>query len=153
MSRKKRIRRKLGDVIAVPLRDGLFGYGRVLREPLIAFYNLQSSEPLPLEKIVLAPVAFVLFVMNSAIIDGDWSVLGNIPLSADLLQEPLFFKKDSITGALSTYRDSTGEETPATREQCKGLECAAVWEPNHIADRLSDYFSGRRNAWVDDLQA
>jgi Immunity protein 26 len=152
MSKKKKIRRGQGDIVAIPLSHGAYGYGRVLREPLIAFYDLRSREILPLEDVLRFPVAFTLPVMNYPITDGSWPVVGNAPLTPNLLDEPLFFKKDPITGALTIYRDSSGEEISATKEQCAELECAAVWEPYHIIDRLQDHFSRRPNKWVDDLR-
>ena len=153
MRNEKKIRRKIGDVIVIRLGDGSYCYGRVLREPMIAVYNLRNNEPLAMEVILAAPVAFVLFVMNSAVTAGIWPVIGNVPLTPDLLHEPVFFKKDSLSGKFSIYRDSTGEETPATREECRNIECATVWEPQHVVDRLQDYFAGRPNKFVESLRA
>ena len=45
-----------------------------------------------------------------------------------------------------------GEVRPATREQCLGLERAAVWEPENIESRLADHYAGRPNAWADSLR-
>ncbi len=145
-------RRIQGSVIAIPLPDGSFGYGRLLREPLIAFYDLRSEQILPLEAVLSAPIAFTLFVMNHPITKGHWPVIGKAPLSPELLDDPLFFKKDPISGSLAIYRDSSGEETPATKEQCANLECAAVWEMSHILDRLQDHFAGRPNKWLENLR-
>lgn len=41
-----------------------------------------------------------------------------------------------------------GKETPATKTEAKGLERAAVWDPEHIQDRLRDHYMGRLNKWV-----
>lgn len=152
MSSKRRRRRLLGDVIAIALGDGTSSYGRVLQEPLIAFYDLRSEEILPFEGVLSSPIAFVLFVMNYPITHGIWPVLGSAPLAGSLLDEPLFFERDSISGALTIYRNSTGEDIPATREQCKNLECAAVWDPSHMVSRLQDHFAGRPNKWVESLR-
>jgi hypothetical protein len=153
MAKRKRIRRKVGDVVSVPLRDGKLGYGRVLHDPLIAFYRLRSSKILPVREVVTKDILFIIFVMNYAITDGIWPVAGHVPLRPELQVEPLFFKKDPISGKLTIYRDRTGEEFPATREQCRDLECAAVWEPEHVVDRLEDHFAGRPNHWVESLRA
>lgn len=147
----KKTRRRIGDVVAIALKDGSFAFGRVLMEPLMAFYALRAERIPTLTDIVSSNIAFKVCVMNYAITHGDWPVLGNIPLEKSLTAEPLFFKRDSITGALSIYRDSTGEEVPATAEECAGLECAAVWEPEHVLDRLEDFFAGRPNKWVKSL--
>ena len=45
-----------------------------------------------------------------------------------------------------------GNVRAATRAECEGLEREAVWDPEHIEDRLSDYFSGKPNKWVDSLK-
>ena len=137
---KKKIQRHPGNLVAIPLGDNTYGYGIVLNEPLIAFVNMKSDGICSIEKVSAAPIAFTILVMNYAITDGLWPVIGSVSIPKELLEEPLFFKKDRITGKLVVYRDSTAEETPATLEECSKLECAAVWEPSHVVDRLRDHF-------------
>ncbi len=148
-ARRKRVRRTVGSVVAIALGDGTYAFGRVLREPLIAFYDWKNPETDDIEAIVSKPIAFTLWVMNHAVTRGTWPVIGQVPLTPDLLTEPLFFKKDPITKKLAIYRSSTGKEIPATRDECAKLECAAVWDPEHVVDRLRDHFSGRPNKWVE----
>lgn len=152
MSQTRKARRKVGDVVVVPLGDGTYGFGRVLREPLMAFYALRTTAIPAVQDILLSPVAFIVGVMNYAVTQGIWQIIGNSPLDEKLSEEPLFFKKDLVSGVLSIYRDSTGEEMPATPEQCENLECAAVWEPNHVIDRLKDHFAGQQNKWVESMR-
>ena len=152
MSSKKKVRRRVGDVVAIPLGDGSYGFGRVLRTPLVAFYDLRKSNISELQDVLCAPVAFIVAVMKYALNDGDWPVIGYAPLEEALMKEPLFFKKDGISGSLSIYRDSSGVFTPASREQCEGLECAAVWDRCHLVDRLIDHFAGRPNKWVESMR-
>jgi len=90
--------------------------------------------------------------MNRAVTAGIWPVVGNIPLEDALLVDRLFSKQDDISGRLTTYRSGTGEETPATLKECEGLEAAAVWDAEHIVDRLNDHFAGRANKWVESLR-
>ena len=90
--------------------------------------------------------------MDYVVKRGIWQVIGHVPLTEDLKEEPWFFKKDDISGVLTFYRNSTGEEIPATRRDCESLECAAVWEVEHVVERLQDHFAGRRNAWVDSMR-
>lgn len=150
MAKSKKVRRRLGDVVAIPLDDASYGFGRVLAEPLIAFYDLRSGEIPSLDTIVAAPIAFRVCVMNSAVTGGTWPVLGNAPLSEELLVAPKFRKRDPISGKITIYCEGT--ETPATKEQCAGLECAAVWSLSHIVDRLRAHFAGVPNKWVRSLE-
>jgi hypothetical protein len=147
---KRRSKRKPGDVLRIPLGDDEFGFGRVLPGVLVAFYDAKSPPDLPIEEIVGQAILFKVWVMDYAIKRGVWPVIGHVPLTEDLLVEPWFFKKDSITGALTRYR--AGEEIPAKRRECQKLECAAVWDPEHVADRLRDHFAGRPNVWVVSLR-
>lgn len=153
MAQRIKVKRRVGDVVMIPLPEEGYAYGRVLEEPLMAFYDLKSSTKLSVEEIIEVPVAFKIDVMNHAITEGTWPIIGKASLTDDLKEEPLFFKKDPITKQLSIYQDSTGIETPATAAQCKGLECAAVWEPEHVVDRLVDHFAGRPNRWVESMRA
>lgn len=149
MKRKKRSNR--GDILAVNLGDGYFSFAHVLKPPLIAFYDYRSDRVLPVDDIVKLPVAFSVWVMSYALDKDFWPAIGHA--SVDHIDEaPLFFKQDSMDGSLVVTSDG-GSELPATYEQCSRLECAAVWDPNHIVDRLNDHFVGRANRWVESLRA
>ena len=147
-NKKRAIRRKVGDVLRIPLGNEEYGFGRVLPSVLYAFYDAKSHHVLSIDEIIGRPVLFKVCVMDYAVKKGVWEVIGNAPLTEDLLTEPWFFKKDPISGVLTLYRDSTSEEILAKRSDCEKLECAAVWDPEHVADRLRDHFAGRPNKWV-----
>ena len=152
MSGRNKIRRRIGDVLAIPLGDGTYSYGRVIREPLIAFYDLRSEEVPPLKTVLSAPLAFILFVMSYAVEDGDWQVIGNRPLEDHLLGEPLFFKKDPLAGSLAVYRDSTGEEHPATRKSACIWSARPSGSPNTWWIDSVIITLGARNKWVESLR-
>jgi len=82
----KRPRRREGDLVAIDLGDGTLAFGRVLKEPLLAFYDLRvRNEEIPaLSEILTRPVLWRIWVMNHAITRGRWKVLGHVPL-----EEPL----------------------------------------------------------------
>lgn len=145
---KKRQRWRPGSIVKIPLNDSEWGFGRVLESPLMAFYDLKSSEVPSLEVIISQPIAFRIWVMKYAVTQGDFSVIGYLPLSEDLLERPLFFIQDTLNGKLSVTYDG-GDRWPATYNAVKDLECAAVWEPEHVIDRLNDHFAGRASKWVE----
>jgi hypothetical protein len=148
----KRQRRKEGDIVAIDLGDGTLAFARVLREPLLAFYDLRvrNQETPSIQEIVKRPVLWRIWVMNYAITGGRWKVMGNSPLEEALKREPTFFKQDPISGDVTLYRAET--EYPASIEECEHLERAAVWDPEHVEDRLRDHFDGRPNKWVESLR-
>lgn len=147
---KGRARRNVGDVLEIDLGDGTFSFGRVLPEPIVAFYDSRSDTTPEIEEILSAKVLFKIWVMSHAITSGRWKIIGSLPLEENLKVDPSFFKQDPIDGSLSVYR--LDEETPATRQECEGLERAAVWIPEHVEDRLRDFYAGVPNRWVESLK-
>ena len=142
--------RKVGDVFSVPLTDGRYAFGRVLEDPLMAFYDFKADEQVAAEQIISYPVAFRVWVTRDAITSGRWEVLGNFPLEPHMLEEVWFSKQDIISKQLSLYKGGHDwEEIPATFDQCKDLELAQVWGSSHLEDRLNDHFAGRKNIWVE----
>jgi len=141
---------EVGAILEIPLPTGGKGYARVLKKPLLAFYAVKSEGKLTPDEVVRQPLAFKVWVMNSALMSGAWTVIGQAPLQAELLDEPWFFKQDAISKALTLCRD--GVERPATKDECKGLERAAVWSACHVESRLEDHLMGRPNRWVESLK-
>lgn len=156
MNGGKRVRRTVGQMVEIDLGLGLKAYGRVLEKPLFAFYDraVHEGDHPSLADVCGWPVAFKIWVMNYAVTRGRWRVIEALPLSPDMLVKPDFFKQDMITGRLSIHDDGAPPryERPATLAQCEGLERAAVWEPEHVEDRLRDHFAGRPNRDLDSMK-
>ena len=149
--RQKKQKWNPGDILEIPLGDGMRAFARVLKSPLMAFYDLKADKNPPIDFIISKPIAFKVWVMNSVVTAGEWQIIGHAPLAPELEMAPSFFKRDSISGKLSIYTESGGKslEKDATLEECEKLECAAVWSSCHIADRLNDHFVERPNKWVE----
>lgn len=141
----KRILRKTGDILKIDLGNGFHNYACVSTDPCLIFYEGRFSSDLSIGEIANLQILYKLFVSNFAIKDGIWPIIGKISLTKEQLTVPYMYKKDRVSGALSIYHSdfaATNYEIPATLEDCKNLECAAVWDPNNIVDRLNDYYLG-----------
>lgn len=151
----KRIRRRVGDLLKIWFGDGTCSYAQIADEPLFVFFDGAFAEEVSLDDVVALPVLFRLWVYNYAVQKGIWPVIGNRPLAPGNAAEPYFYKQDAVTGALALYHSSfadTGWERPASATECVGLECAAVWDPEHVEERLRDHYSGQPNRWVESLR-
>lgn len=159
MPSRKRLRP--GAVVSIDLGDGEgVAFGRVLRPPLIEFFDDRAADAADVDISVIAegPVAFRVWVMDRAVRSARWPVIGDVPLSPD--EESAvhwFFRQDVISHHLFRYRSEPDDpagcvEVPASFEECIELECAAVWSPEHIEDRLRDHFAGRPNRCAADLR-
>lgn len=151
----KRVRRRVSDILKINLGGGMHSYGQVADEPLIVFFDGAFTDPLLPEQAIRLPVLFRIWVHNDAVKKGVWEVVGNLPLAPENAIEPCFYKQDVITGVLSLYHSTfadTGWERPASATECEGLECAAVWDAEHVEDRLRDHYSGQPNKWLENLR-
>ncbi len=92
-------------------------------------------------------------VYEYAITKNRWKIIGHQNLKTNMQQIPLTFIQDQLDQAkFEIYDPNTGEIKPATKAECIGLECAAVWEPEHVEDRIIDYFENRPNKWFESLK-
>lgn len=142
----------IGALLQIDLKNGQYAFGRVVNKEETLFYDFftDNISNLNLAEIYSAKELFRVSVMKYAITSGQWTVIDNKPIEADLALPNKYFMQDMITKEFSVYHQ--GHIIPATYEDIKGLECAAVWEPEHVEDRLRDYFAGVPNVWVEDLK-
>jgi hypothetical protein len=139
---------KPNTIIQRQLDDGFWYYGRLIEFPWAAFYRFRSkSSENAIDEVVQSEVLFIIAAHKSLL--EYWKPVAKA--------EP--DKRVHIPDAQAVWDspdecqiiDAKGEMRPATPEECRGLEPAAVWEPEHIADRLQDAFAGRPNQWLEDL--
>ncbi len=135
-----------GTFLRIPLRDGTFGYGRVLRDAdMVALYEHRTTAPsADLESIAACPVLFSVSVRQKGL--TRWTLIGQRELDARLSKPIVQFMQDVADPKRCTIFDSSGARRAATPEECVGLERAAVWDAAHVAERLLDAFEGRVNA-------
>lgn len=137
----------------IELEDGRFGFAKRLNFPEVAFLDLRLSDPVPdLALIAAAPTAFRIWVEKWALTGRmAWPRLGALPLAPDEEIKNAYHMRDRLKPG--TYRlCQNGKITSATYEDCKDLECAAVWSGNHAEDRLNAHFAGRSCIWTESLR-
>jgi hypothetical protein len=147
----KRQRRRAGDVVRIDLGAGFHTYARVLLDASFAFYDCRRVGEASLPEILASQILFRIAVMNHAVKTGRWPVIGHEPLKGEMLTLPPKFIQDPIDETtFSIYQN--GVIPAATREQCRGLERASVWEPEHVEDRLRAHYAGNVNHIVELLK-
>ena len=139
-----------GNIVEISLPGGGLTYGMVVDSPRVAFFDRKFDSRPSIDEITKAPIAFQIWVMKYAIGKRHWSVIGDSEVPAGIMSADRFFKRDSISGKFSIY-EGAGIETPATYDEDVDLECAAVWDPEHVESRLDDHYAGVENLWVKSL--
>jgi hypothetical protein len=151
MTKVKRQKRKVGDVLCINLEDGSHAYARVLDEATFAVYDLRTMREPSVEEIIACPILFRVAVMDWAVTKRRWVIIGQEPLDGTLVHLPPKFIQDTINKSqFSIYEN--GSIRPASRAECIGLECAAIWDPSHVEDRILDHYAGRPNKWLESLK-
>lgn len=148
----KRQRWTRGAVVAVPLGDGSLTYAQMLDAPEYAFFDSRTSEELPAVEVVTRPVLFRLWVMGSAHSTGRWPKVGVAPVPV-ALQEPVRRYNQDPLRPQDIRLTFDGCDGPlGSLADCDGLECAAVWDAEHVEDRLRSHYSGVPCQWTLSLR-
>ena len=125
------MRRIIGNVGCFQLPDGRYGFGRIFNDVSVAFYKHigVSETDLPKEE----KYAFIVSVYNSGVTRMKF-VEKRPYISIEEVTAPPTKIHDPITGKYSQYIN--GEIFLSSFEECKDLETCAVWELDHVIDRL-----------------
>lgn len=152
MKKSTKQQRTIGAIVKIPLEKEFYGYARILKGTSFAFYDIRSKNELTdLEKIVSCSILFIVSVSAYAVTDGRWIKIGKLPLdnSFDIL--PPRYIQDLLSPENYKIIYSDGTVKQAKKEECNRLERFAVWQPQHVEERLNDYFAGRKNRYLNQM--
>lgn len=147
----KRQRRTLGAIYEVPLEGGkYYAYAQELLMNQSAFFDCYFTERITdLNVLQNCKIAFIIGVYNDIITKGIWPKVGKMPIRDELQMPPNKYVHDILKpGTFLLYNTMTGEMTPSTKEEVRGLEAAAAWDVNHVEDRLMAHFFGGECIWM-----
>lgn len=144
-----------GSILEIKIENRYYVYAQILTKGLgYAFFDFKSTQRL-MDFTVLkdAKILFILMVYSDVITQGRWLKVGKLPIRESLVVQPMKFIQDSLSPEkFELYNPNNGEIIPATKQEVLGLECAAVWEAEHVESRISDYYEARPNIWVEKLR-
>ena len=151
-SKPMRQRWVTGAVVKVALGEGVCGFGQLLKFPEYAFFDLRALDDVQATDVVSRPVLFRIWVMKSAHSTGRWPKIGVAKVSDALSRTVYRFNQDPIDPTkIRLTKDGTDGPLVSVAE-CHGLERAAVWDAQHVEDRLRDQFAGRPNKWAESMK-
>lgn len=148
-NKTKRQRIIVGSIIEIQINKEYYVYAQILSNGGYAFFDYRNDIPLSdLTRLLDKPILFIVCVYDYIIKNNIWHVIGELPIRDELKTQPLMYIHDANTDAYSLYDNNTGKITPCTKEEAYGLERAAVWEENHIEDRIRDYYNNMPCVWL-----
>ena len=138
----RRARWRPGAVIAARLRDGRVYSARLLEYPWVAFYDGHDEQlPKDLQDVVDRPVLRTLAVNDNLLREG-WTMIGVVPLDGSLHPPARRFVQALDDPDKLRVIEADDTIRPATFDEVRGLERAAVWAPEHIEDMLVAHTRG-----------
>lgn len=152
MVSEKKQKRREGQILLIKLPDERYAFGLNLRQSTAFFDYIREDDSVDNVDFESLKVAFVIWVEDRAVTSGRWEVIGAMDVPPPLKDPIIYFKQDPISGKLTLYNEATCEEFETTKEECENYECAAVWSPEHVEDRLHSHFYGLPNMWVDSMR-
>ncbi|MDP4147334.1 MAG: Imm26 family immunity protein [Bacillota bacterium] len=130
---RRRRQLKLGDVYAIPLANGKYAYGRSFKDACIAIYKHIGDNIYDIPK--TEEYQFTVGIYKDVLQSGQWLIVDSRPFKDDdEAWPPPMCTIDMISGRYSIYHK--GQFRASSKSECDGLEQAAVWEAEHIVDRI-----------------
>ncbi|MEY3444851.1 MAG: hypothetical protein RLZZ519_3132, partial [Bacteroidota bacterium] len=140
----KKLKYPPGTIVKIPLQSGEHTYGRRLLETYVEVYDAKSEDDSEdFSKIVLKPKLFIVSVYTSTFKKALWEEVGFVELDDESRKLPLEFMQDIVDPRKCAIVDFWGNETPATIDECRGLESHSIWNANAVEDRINAYYEGR----------
>ena len=135
--RKKRIRIKTGDIIAIPVSENKYAYGRVFKDSSIGILEVLSDGIDETIDFSTQEVVLVAGIFDTAIKSGEWPVIKNCPFNnQDEAWSPPRFIRDPINP--NKYRIyHKGEMQSATKEDAEGLDQFLMFKPDQLIERIN----------------
>lgn len=129
-----------GNYVEITISNNRICYGVVSAAEHLAVMDYCDTKKLTSKEIELLSVLFEVPVMKYGIGKNGWPLAGKIAINENLNHHPHYYKKDPINGKLGIVDSSFMNEVPATESECVGLEEAAVFDPEHIVERLNEHY-------------
>lgn len=146
----KRQKKTVGAILEINIEDQYYTYAQILDNSGYAFFDYKSDKHLNDISILKdKAILFIIGVYDDVVTKGHWLKVGNLEIREELIEQPMQFIQDALNPELfEFYNPNTGESIPATKEEIKGLERAAVWEAHAVEDRIKCFYSGETSIWM-----
>jgi len=145
----KKQKYKVGQIVAIPLPDKRFAYGKVFNDLDVGVHDFLSDDVVPVERVVKKNILFYSVVTDRAIKNGAFTVIGEQPFpDEESAWAPAMaagiFPEDQSVGMLHIAHK--GNFLPATPDQAAGMDIRVFCqEPELFVELVIDRLVDRNN--------
>jgi hypothetical protein len=134
-----------GGVVKIVFDGEYHTYGRILNYGDVALYDYKTNrDVVDLEEIVTHPIIYKMIVNEGGVKYGRWPIVGVIPLEKEL-QTSKYYLGEIGRPDLCKIIENGVITFNLPKSEGIGLEIGAVWDPIHVEEFLRDYYAGREN--------
>ena len=146
----KRQKYTVGAVVEIPINNGeYYCYGQLIGYGECAIFDFRTTEPLTdLSTLEDKRTLFRVAVYRDVIGSGVWLKVGKLPLRDEFKQFPDQYIFHGWNQRFFLYKVETGEIIAASKDECRGLERCAVWDSNHVEDRIIAHYNNEPCVWL-----
>ena len=149
-NQSKKQKYKVGQIVAIPLPDKRFAYGKVFNDLDVGVYDFLSDEIEPVERVVKKKILFYSAVTDRAIKNGAFTIIGEQPFPdeesawAPAMAAGIFPEDHSVGMLHITHK---GHYLPASPDQVAGMDiCVLCQEPELFVELVVDRLVNQNNS-------
>lgn len=96
MTRKKKIKAKIGDVFRFPIKVNTYCFGQIIAESravvakLYILFDFVTDQTPDLKSIIDKPILAIAHLDSGSIEDGEWTIIGNTDVALKNIKYPIF---------------------------------------------------------------
>lgn len=148
----KRQKYTVGSIVEIPINNGeYYCYGQLIGYGECAVFDYRSPQPITDFSILNdTRMLFRVCLYRHVIGSGEWLKVGKLPLREEFKTFPDQFIYHDWNQRFFLYKVESGEIIPASKEECRGLERCAVWDSNHVEDRILAHYNNTLCVWQEE---
>ena len=137
---KRRVRSKRGDIVAIPLGDNEFAYGRLWRDCGVQVFDFISTDGKHPTNFDSLATKFFGSAMTKKIETGKWPIVGHLPFDnpEEAWTPPTFIHDLLDPRRYKIYE--RGSIRPASKQEIAGLEEEKLYFPDAFVDEIRRRF-------------
>jgi len=132
----RKIRYRIGDIVAIPIGDHGVSYARIFRDATLAVLDCFSSEILEADELPPARPVFFAAFFDDAIVDGTWPIVGHQDFENDDEAWPPPRMVRDVLDPTRFRIYERGEIREATSEEVEYLEPASIYKPDQLVEKI-----------------
>ncbi|MBW1617528.1 MULTISPECIES: immunity 26/phosphotriesterase HocA family protein [Empedobacter] len=140
-----------GSILEISIDNRYYIYAQILGKSSYVFFDYKSVDKIvDLNLLKDKKILFIISVFDQIITKGEWPKVGKLDIRKELEVLPMNFIQDALNPTnFELYNPNTGEIVPITKNEIIGLERAAVWDKNHVEDRVRDFYNNVPCVWLE----